>query len=202
LIEETMARPVEFDRAEALDAAMKLFWCQGYMATSVNQLLEAMEVGRSSFYAAFGDKRSLFIEVLELFSERTRKLLVDAWEEQRSLDAIRSFFAQTLLVVPRHRAGRGCLMVNTILELSEVDAELSALAARELGRIEAVFESCFAHCQQQGEYPGNRSASELAAHVMLLNQGLRVASRKRVSRRELEHQVDLALSLLGLPGAP
>jgi len=194
-----MARPPEFDRDQALEAAMKLFWCQGYTATSLNQLLGAMGIGRSSFYAAFGDKRSLFIEVLRLYSKRTRQMLLDRWEEHESLDAIRCFFYDTLFEVPRARAGRGCMMVNTILELADVDGELSALAARELARVEAVFEACFERAQKLGDYPSERSASDLAGYVMLVNQGLRVASRKRVPRRELKNGIDTALSLLGLP---
>ncbi len=194
-----MARPIEFDRDEALEVALRLFWQKGYTATSLNQLLEALQIGRSSFYAAFGDKRSLFVEVLHLFSERTRQMLLAAWERTGSLAAIRAFFYGTLLDVPRYRAGRGCMMVNTILELAEVDEDLSALAARELARVEDVFEECFEHAQRVGEFSVERSAADLAGHVMLLNQGLRVASRTRVSRMDLKNHVDVALSLLGLP---
>jgi len=196
-----MARPAGFDRNQALDAALKLFWCQGYVATSLGQLLEAMGIGRSSFYAAFGDKRSLFIEVLILFSNRTRRMLLDAREETGTLDAIRRFFRATLIDAPRDRARRGCLMVNTILELTDVDDELSAMAARELDRVEDVFAVGFAAAQAAGAYPAERSPSELAAHLMVLNQGLRVASRKRVSRKALESQVETALSILGMPTA-
>lgn len=194
-----MARPAGFDRDQALEAAMKLFWCQGYSATSLSQLLDEMAIGRSSFYAAYGDKRSLFIEVLSLFSDRTRRMLVEAWEQTASLEAVGRFFYDTLLEVPRHRAGRGCMMVNTILELADVDEELSSMASRELAQVQAVFETCFNEAQQADQYPTTLSAVELAAHVMVLNQGLRVASRKRVSRRQLKSQVDTALVLLGLP---
>lgn len=193
-----MARPIEFDRDLALDAAMKIFWRQGYVATSLNQLLDEMEVGRSSFYAAFGDKRSLFVEVLALFSERTREMLLTARKETESLDVIRQFFYDTLLDVPRARAGRGCMMVNTILELADVDEALSRLAARELARMEALFKVYFEEAQDAGDYGRDRTASDLAAHVMLINQGLRVTGRKHVPRRELEDQIETALSLLGL----
>jgi len=196
-----MARPVEFNRDQALEAALKLFWRQGYVSTSLAELLDVMGIGRSSFYAAFGDKGSLFVEVLELFSTRTRKLLVDAWEETQSLDAVGRFFYATLLEVPRYRAGRGCMMVNTILELAVVDAEIAAQAAQELARVEAVFEGCFAASQQAGAYPDGLSPRELAGHVMLLNQGLRVASRKNVARKILKNQIDTALSLMGLAAA-
>ena len=55
-----MARPPAFDRNHALQAAMKLFWAQGYASTSLPELLEVMGIARSSFYASFGDKRQLF----------------------------------------------------------------------------------------------------------------------------------------------
>ncbi|MDG2336153.1 MAG: helix-turn-helix domain containing protein [Myxococcota bacterium] len=197
-----MARPVEFDRDAALEAAMRLFWAQGYLATSVEELLKAMGIARSSLYAAFGDKRSLFVEVLRLFSDRTRAMFTEAWAETESLEAVPRFFRTTLLEVPRRRAGRGCLMVNTILELAEVDAGLSGLATKELARVEAAFTECFSRAQAAGEYPTERSAEALAAHLMLVNQGLRVASRKRTSPSELGEQIDTALSLLELPGVP
>ena len=59
-----MARPPEFDRTKALEAAMKLFWIRGFTATSLPDLLEAMGIARSSFYASFRTKRDLFTEWL------------------------------------------------------------------------------------------------------------------------------------------
>ena len=194
-----MARPAEFDRAEALEAAMRLFWAQGYTATSLRDLLAAMEVGRSSFYAAFGSKRSVFVEALGLFSERTSQMLMGARDPGEALEGISEFFRQTLLDAPKRRVMRGCLMVNTVLEMAEVDEELCTIAADGLAQVERLFECCFEKAQRSGEYPGQRSASDLAAHVMVLNQGLRVASRKGVRRADLEKSVETGLSLLGLP---
>lgn len=194
-----MARPVEFDRADALEAAMRLFWSQGYGATSLSQLLDAASIQRSSFYAAFGDKRSLFEEVLTLFADRTRAILRDLRERGDPLAAIQGFFYATLLEVPRARAGRGCMMINSVIELADVDPGLARRAERELAEVESLFEACFRDAQQTGIYPTEISARDLAAHVMVLNQGLRVASRKAATRRELKRDIDTALSLLGLP---
>jgi TetR/AcrR family transcriptional repressor of nem operon len=194
-----MARPVEFDREYAVDASMKVFWSKGYSATSLQDLLDSTGISRSSFYAAFGDKRSLFIEALRLFSRRTQAMLLEAWQATHSLIAIRLFFHETLIGAPRKRSGRGCMMINTILELADVDEGLSRLATRELAEMESIFERCFAEAQSKGAYPRDRSPHDLAAHVMLLNQGLRVASRKSVSKKELERQIEMGLSLLDLP---
>jgi TetR/AcrR family transcriptional repressor of nem operon len=190
-----VARPLEFDRDDALQAAMQLFWRQGYGATSLNQLLQNMNIGRSSFYAAFGDKRALFVEALELFSERTRRILRESVQPDPAA-RIYDFFQHTLFDVPRRRAQRGCLMVNTVLELADVDDELSELATRHLKRVEAEFETLLEECDAVSLPP-----REGARYLMLVNQGLRVAVRQGRSRRELAGMINDAIVLLGLPTA-
>ena len=72
-----MARPIAFNRPKAVNRALLMFWRKGYQATSLADLLEAMHISRSSFYAAFIDKRSFFIECLDLWAARTMHLLRD-----------------------------------------------------------------------------------------------------------------------------
>src|SRR5882672_4862457 len=62
-----MARPKEFDRDVAVARAMSVFWSKGYAATSTDDLLKAMKIGRQSMYDTFGGKRSLYIEALERY---------------------------------------------------------------------------------------------------------------------------------------
>jgi TetR/AcrR family transcriptional repressor of nem operon len=188
-----LARPLEFDRDKALVAAMQLFWRQGYTATSMSQLLETMEIGRSSFYAAFADKRSLFIDCLDLFTARTLDMLTRFRQQYPPQAAIREFFIHTLIDVPARRAQRGCLMVNTILELADVDDELSHRAAASLGRVETEFESCLAEAVAAGELDTRQTPAELAQYLMMVNQGLRVASRKQTPKQVLSAMVDTAL---------
>ena len=63
-------RPREYDPEEALDAAMGVFWARGYAATSLTDLSEATGMNRPSLYAAFGDKRSVFLRALHRYSAR------------------------------------------------------------------------------------------------------------------------------------
>ncbi|TDE28361.1 TetR/AcrR family transcriptional regulator, partial [Actinomadura sp. 6K520] len=60
-------RPRTFDRDTALAQATRLFWERGYEATSVGELTNAMSIRPASLYAAFGDKKSLFKEVVEAY---------------------------------------------------------------------------------------------------------------------------------------
>ena len=81
-----MARPIEFNRDKAVNRALALFWRKGYQATSLADLLAAMGIGRISFYAAFIDKRTFFIECLDLWSARTLHLLQDSRSEMPPVD--------------------------------------------------------------------------------------------------------------------
>src|SRR5258707_2271777 len=62
-----MARPKDFDRDIAVERAMSVFWSKGYAATSTDDLLQAMKIGRQSMYDTFGDKRRLYVEALERY---------------------------------------------------------------------------------------------------------------------------------------
>ena len=173
-----MARPIEFDRPKAVNRALALFWRKGYQATSLADLLAAMDISRSSFYAAFTDKRSLFIECLDLFSARTLDMLHQARAEMSPVDALQSFFERNF--VGAHGAGAvrghwGCMLVNTVLEMAGVDDDLAARASHHLGEMQRIFQACL---QDAGAEPVR--AEELAAMLMLLNEGIRVSSRRRL----------------------
>jgi len=196
-----MARPTEFDRQQALQAAMHLFWRQGYTATSLQQLLTSMKISRSSLYAAFGDKRQLFMETLHQFADRTYAILDKVRQENNPAAAIQLFFSTTLFDVPARRMHRGCMMVNTVLELADVDHGLSQLAAQRLMDIEHAFAQCFEQAIASKLINTDKTPQQLAQFIMTINQGVRVASRSQAEPQELKNIIDTTLSLLGLKAA-
>lgn len=186
-----MARPLEFDRAEALDAALLLFWGRGYQATSLSELVAAMGISRSSFYAAFGDKAALFRECLDLFAARSIGFLSRARAERPPLEALRSFFTFSLDQAEGDEGTWGCLIVNSVLELAEVDADLWAHARLRLAEVEAAFEACVADTGC-----GAQKATDLASFLMLINEGMRVSARRALPVAAQRHQIDTTFQLL------
>jgi TetR/AcrR family transcriptional regulator, transcriptional repressor for nem operon len=168
-----MARPIQFDEARAVDRALMLFWRKGYQAASLADLLGAMGIGRSSFYAAFGSKRRLFIRCLDLFAERLSAMLVAAGGDVPPLDALQGFFERSGSSSRGARAQWGCLLVNSVLELAGVDDGLAAHASAHLAAMERHFRACLA---ASGAAPARAEA--LASVLMLVNEGLRVSSRR------------------------
>ena len=121
-----MARAKEFDREAVLDRAMELFWSQGYEATSLQALLEHMQIGRQSLYDTFGDKRQLFLEALDRYGKvHIDKMLDRLNETNASLESIREYFADFVRFYSSPRTRRGCLVANSTLELVPHDEEVA-----------------------------------------------------------------------------
>ncbi|NBS94893.1 MAG: TetR/AcrR family transcriptional regulator [Betaproteobacteria bacterium] len=87
-----MGRVLTFSRVILRDKALVMFWRRGFQATTVADLLESMGIGRGSFYAAFRDKRSLFVECLDLFAQRTQASVLQARAELPPIEALERFF--------------------------------------------------------------------------------------------------------------
>jgi TetR/AcrR family transcriptional regulator, transcriptional repressor for nem operon len=193
-----MARPREFDEAEALDAAMDCFWRDGYEATSVRDLAARMGITGASLYNAFGDKRSLFREVLQRYVERsTRERIARLESSLPPKLAVRAFLDE---IVERSVDGkrRGCLLVNTALEVAPHDPELGAEVAAHLGEIEAFFRRAISAAQTEGSVPTDRNPADLARLLLGITLGIRVLARSKPQRELLEGVVRPALALLDL----
>jgi len=137
-----MARPREFDEAVALDAAMDCFWREGYEATSVRDLAARMGITGTSLYNAFGDKRSLFRQALQRYAERsTRERIARLESTLPPKQAIRAFLGEIVERSLDDRDRRGCLLVNSALEIAPHDPEVAAEVAGPSGRNRGIFSS-------------------------------------------------------------
>ena len=136
-------RPREFDRSEALDKAVDMFWLQGYEATGVAELCEAMGIGRQSLYNAFGDKRSLFLEALHRYDDRLMSKAVAILEGPGSPMTNVETVLSGWETGPRGRERWGCLMANSIAEFGLADQVFGDQLAAMLGRLQSAFATAF-----------------------------------------------------------
>jgi TetR/AcrR family transcriptional repressor of nem operon len=191
-----MARPREFDEATALEAAMNCFWAQGYELTSVRDLAEQMGITGASLYNAFGDKRSLYRQALRHYLEQTVRDRVARLERLRPFPAIRTFFGEIVERSVKDRQHRGCMLVNSALELAPYDPEFQKIVAEEMIFIEAFFRRCIEAGQKDGTISAIRPAAELAKLLLSVLLGIRVLARTRPQRAVLEDAAKGVLELL------
>ncbi len=192
-----MARPTQFDRGDVLEKAMLTFWEHGFGATSIANLVEATELKPGSLYAAFDSKQSLFLAALEHYTDQRLESIRRILEEADSpLQGIRDYFNMLARYAGGAHAGRGCLLVNTILELSRQDTAVKGRVNAHLDRIEALFRVALEEAQQCGELPADRDPEQLAAFIMINIWGIRVLDKTASAPERTQATVDLLLGVL------
>ncbi|MFE3170422.1 TetR/AcrR family transcriptional regulator [Amycolatopsis sp. NPDC059090] len=171
-----MARPRTFDEKQVLNAVRDQFWDAGYAATSLEDLMRVSGLGKGSLYAAFGDKRQLFLRALRSYTDDKHDALRKALSETpRALDALRLLLEAPIDDPTGTR--RGCLMANSTCELGNADPEVLAHAHRTYETSTALIGDCVARAQREGDLPFGADPIALARALLAAQQGLVFMSR-------------------------
>lgn len=176
-----MGRPRTFDRDAALVAAMRLFWRNGYEATSISELTAAMGVAPPSLYAAFGDKRKLFDEAADLYQNDPGSFSVLALEEPTARAAIARLLHDAALEYTKPRQPRGCMILSEPLLGHHREASRRTLVER----------------LQQGRTAGDLDPAVdiegLAEYITVVLSGLSTQARYGAKRKQLVAAADAAM---------
>jgi TetR/AcrR family transcriptional regulator, transcriptional repressor for nem operon len=191
-----MSRVKEFDEAEVLDQALELFRARGFKHTSFNDLVEALGVSRQSLYDTYGDKQALYQTALKRYLDRSMEALRHKFAEDTPVrDAFAGFF-EAMIAGSCANGSPGCLMVNSMVELSPHDADTRALAQAHAREIEGIFVSRLSAAQRQGEIISAKDPVALARYFYHTILGLAVASRALGNKESLRQTARLALQVL------
>ncbi len=170
----------QYDESRVLDLAMEAFWANGYEATSINDLVAATGINRGSLYHAFTDKRGLFLRALEHYDRQYREDFLSALaRDHPPREAILAAFGQVVAMARSGRNRKGCLLVNTALEVSPHDPEVERIVKVSLEKVEHFFRLMIKEGQKEGTIRADLSAVGTARLLLSLFLGLRVITRSR-----------------------
>jgi TetR/AcrR family transcriptional repressor of nem operon len=194
---QAMARLKAFDEERAIDAAVDCFWMRGYEATSVRDLAEAMGIGGASLYNAYGDKRALFTRSLERYANRSMRERISRLEaSHRPKEAIVAFIEEIIERSLADHDRKGCLLINSALDVAPHDAEIGRVVSGYLDEIRAFFHRNLVAARKAGQVPRKIDAGSVATHLLGVIAGIRVLARTGAGRRRLEDVARPALALL------
>jgi len=189
-----MARPREFDVDAALERAMQAFWAKGYESTSLDDLCEATGLGRSSLYAAFGDKHELYLRALGRYedgaAERIAAALAPPVPVRKAIAAFVNRLIEDIVAGPGRR---GCFIGNCAAELARADRSAANRVRRSLERVEAAFHDALARAKTEGEIDASADIDALARFLTAGIQGLRLVGKAKPERKVLD---DIAATML------
>jgi Transcriptional regulator len=189
----TRGRPRSFNRDAVLDKAIRLFWRNGYEATSVRDLTEELGIGAPSLYNAFGDKRRLFAEAIQVYDREYGGFIEAALtEEPTAKQAAARIFAEAPVRYTRRGLPAGCLIVTG--DIGTADKEVMAAVRRIRQAKFAAFTDKIRADIAAGELPADTDAEALARYTMSMLSGIAQAARDGVPRAELERVAKIALA--------
>lgn len=194
--ERKRGRPPQFDRDDALAAATRLFWAQGYEATSIAQLTAAMGLRAGSLYASFGDKKSLFKEVVAAFECSPVGGFVHAAlrGERRVDDAVRRILRDAAALFTSPDPATRSLTYSAGSGAAGKDEEAAGLL-RSLREADVdAMRRRFLAARDSGELPASADPAALATLIAALIHGLAARAAEGASEAELQAAAEFALT--------
>jgi len=188
-------RPRKFDEGDALDAALRTFWAKGYDGTTVDDLVEAMGIGRPSLYATFGDKDSLFFRCLERYAETLGAETLKAFLAPKGVhEAVRAFVRQGVLNATGSATPPGCIMACVAPAVADRRVRARVAEAFE-GAVQAI-SARLREAVAEGVLPRELPVAQRARAVVDASTALTVRARLGATRSELLADADAWANLL------
>jgi AcrR family transcriptional regulator len=188
-------RPREFDPDQALAAALRVFWQNGYEGASMAELTEAMGITKPSLYACFGNKEALFRKALDLYERDKLAYIGEALEGPTARTVAERLLRGALATHCGGSDPQGCLgVIATVVGCAEADSIREHVCARRASSERALVER-FQRARAEGDLPDGIEPKALGSCLTTVLQGLSVKAQSGATRAELEETVDAFLAM-------
>ncbi len=177
-------RPRTYRRDEALEAAVELFWRQGYDATSLDDLLHAMKISKSSFYADFQSKKALYHTCLQHYQSFVVNHLQNLQSQSASLPQFFQLVFQEVIEDAAAREPKGCLIVNSAVEFGQHRQEFSEEVRTALEAVQSTFERVIRAGIKDGQISCRISPKVSAKYLTTCLSGIRAMIKGGMSARD------------------
>lgn len=184
---------------EMLASAMEAFWSRGYAATSMQEIVDRTGANRASLYAAYGDKRAIFLSALNLYETEISAAVLDGSSGKHPpIDLIRRLLLFFVRDVREGGDNRGCMVTNTALEVAPHDEEVRRIVAGVQTRVEEFFVTQIEQSKADGATPATVDAKAEARGLLATLIGIAVLARTRPNKKFLMSIADQAVDRLRL----
>lgn len=189
-------RPKIFDQEIAIEKASELFRLKGYKSTSLEDLINVMQIQKGSFYNTFGSKKDLFLEIIKRYDNKSLNNFRKALNEtDNPIELIKSIFLK-LACDTSNKTIKGCFAGNTIVELNCIDKELTNQAKLHLIQLEQIFIEQIELAKAKNMVNPNSNSEFIGNYLLNLWNGLNITRRIYPASEELKRKVEFQLAIL------
>lgn len=198
MAEKTRGRPRAYDAERATWQALEAFWTGGYTGTSLDDLAAATGMNRPSLYAAFGDKKALYLKTLARFEDELRKEMGGELFARKAIaDALLAFYGAALeFYFSGTEGARGCFVVCTAPAEAARDEDIRAALHRILKGIDDGLEVRFRKAMKDGELPAAADANALAKLAAAALHSIAIRARAGETKKTLQTMAFQTVGLL------
>lgn len=189
-------RPIIYDNENLIKKAQEVFWEKGYTATSLNDLLTATGAGSGSFYNTFkGGKKEIFSKSIQQRREAFMLFKKELVKSESPIDLIKDFFRSIAQAdISTHL--KGCIIANTVVEMTFVDTELENEAVSILKEVGQMFSEAIREAQEKGEIKNQTDPEILGKYLITFWCGLNTLRRMYPNKKVLSQQIEMQLAVL------
>ena len=191
-------RPRAYDAEAALKRATETFWRTGYSGTSLDSIAAATGMNPPSLYAAFGNKRALYLEALARYWEISLAATREALAEDRPLgeSLMLAYEAALSIYFSGKGSARGCFVIGTAVTEAGEDPEIRKSVAAGLRMIDADFEARLRTARDRGELKDDADPAALAILASATMHSIAIRARAGTPRAELREIARKAVSVI------
>lgn len=198
-LKKSVGRPKEFDRAQALEKALQVFWEKGYVLTSMSELCRAMQINAPSLYATFGNKKQLFLEALNFYEEKYWTAPCQKFLNEKNVKkAVETFFAAAIEILYSQKNPCGCMTVLAAISIPFEEAEIHARVQELRLQTQEMFFKRFQKAVTDGQLKKEINTETLAVAMNTLLEGLSIQAKGGISAASLEKIPQIAVRMLNL----
>ena len=192
-----MPRSEVFNRDEVLEKAKNVFWLKGYNATSMQDLVNATGLNRSSIYNSFESKLNLYKLTLEKYqNEGVGFFEVITHSNLNGFDSVKKIFETTLNLMIKDANRKGCMFVNCNTEMGNQNMLLKNLTKKNQHILIGFFESLIKKGQIDGSISKEREVASSAIFLASSFQGFRITGMNISDAKSLQSIIKNTLTIL------
>jgi AcrR family transcriptional regulator len=187
-----MARPKQFDRQKALEAAIEVFRTHGYAGASAELLTSGMKIGRQSLYNTFGDKWQLYIAAVDHYSATERDAhLVALHSGQRAFDGVIEMIERVV-----EEASAACLGVASINEFGCMNDELNAVRGASAMALRQALSARLSAAKLEGDLSPEFDIATITSFLLASIAGIRLAAHGGADGSHIRHLADSVIDAI------
>jgi AcrR family transcriptional regulator len=180
-------RPRAFDRANAVDYAMRLFWERGYEGTSLEDLIEGMRISASSFYSAFGSKQKLYLEAMDHYLTGPGRYFQDSMDPKLDIrTAIATAFELAAEAYTSEDFPAGCMVSQANVYVGPQLVDLRDELRNRRNDMAPAFANRLNEARKRGELSATADVEDFANFLAACFRGMSVLARDGATREQLK----------------